>query len=111
MEHLLRECCKRLNTMHKFDGITPKATQIPTEKFTLVPRSGQENLNASVTLHGDNIVHTEVHLKYSKSALGYYRAIANPDIQWKLQQLQDAANQCVVALKALCKVNNLINLK
>lgn len=90
--------------MHKVDGTTPKPV-IPTEKFTLVPRFGQENLNASVMLHGENIVHTDVNLKYSKSALGYYRAAANPDTQWKLQQLQDAANQCVAALKVLCKVS------
>lgn len=102
----MRECCKLLNSIHKFDGTS--SNQILTEKFTLIPLSGQENLNATVFLSGENIIYTDINLKYSKSTLGYYRATATPEIHWKLQQLQDAGNQCVAALKILCKVINLL---
>lgn len=35
---------------------------------------------------------------------GVYRATAQPDVQWKLQQLQDANNYWAQALSAVVKV-------
>uniref|UniRef100_A0A915D3C2 Protein rogdi n=1 Tax=Ditylenchus dipsaci TaxID=166011 RepID=A0A915D3C2_9BILA len=80
LETLLRECCTRLYAANKID-----------------------NLNVTVALHGENVIQTDVNLKYAKSTVGYYRATANPDVQWKLQQIQDASNQCVRALQTLLK--------
>ena len=111
LEHILRECCKRLYAKNKIEEkphISPGSLKgggnAITEKLVLLPRFGQDNLTAMVSLHGENIIQAEVNLKYAKSAVGgFYRATAIPDVQWKLQQVQDASNQCVKALQILLK--------
>ncbi|KAI1725329.1 rogdi leucine zipper containing protein domain-containing protein [Ditylenchus destructor] len=102
LENTLREIVKRLHASNKIDGPS-ESTKSNKEKYSLLPRSGQDNLNVTVTLQDENVIQTDVNLKYAKSAVGYYRATANPDIQWKLTQIQDASNQCVRALEILLK--------
>lgn len=116
MEHILRECCKRLYAKNKIDEkhqiFSNKRGIDVTEKLVLMPRFGQDNLTATVSLHGENIIQAEVNLKYAKSAVGgFYRATAVPDVQWKLQQVQDASNQCVKALQILLKVKTTREIK
>lgn len=102
----MRECCKKLNVANKVEdrSSNPRLSQAQTEKYTLVPRSGQDTLKATVTLLGENIVNTEINLKYAKAPGGTFRSTANPDVQWKLQQLQDASNHCTKALQIVLKV-------
>lgn len=41
-----------------------------------------------VTLLGDNVIKAEVNIKHAKMPGGVFRSNAQPDVQWKLQQLQ-----------------------
>lgn len=87
---LLVDCCRRLNVQQKCADPELSAEPRPkpqTEKFQLQPRGGiQEGsaLSATVCLCGDSVVQAEVSLKYAKSASGFYRATAQPDVHWKM---------------------------
>lgn len=48
-------------------------------------------------------------MKYAKAPGGIFRSTAQPDVQWKLQQLQDAGNYCAQALMTVIKVSPLLN--
>ncbi|KIH64873.1 hypothetical protein ANCDUO_04814 [Ancylostoma duodenale] len=60
---------------------------------------------ATVTLLGDNVIQAEVAVKHAKSAGGMFRAVAQPDVQWKLQQLQDLGNHIARASVSLCEAD------
>ncbi|KAF7639516.1 hypothetical protein Mgra_00000844 [Meloidogyne graminicola] len=104
---LLADCCRKLNAQHKCAdpllAAEPRAKP-STERFQLnskVVPPQESNLSASVILCNDSVIQAEVSLKYAKSASGFYRATAQPDVHWKIQQLQDAANTIVRALGSL----------
>uniref|UniRef100_A0A0M3JAY6 Protein rogdi homolog (inferred by orthology to a C. elegans protein) n=1 Tax=Anisakis simplex TaxID=6269 RepID=A0A0M3JAY6_ANISI len=69
----------------------------------LVQRNGGDALKVAVSLLGDTIIITEVTMKYPKAPGGVFRSVSQPDVQWKLQQLQDTANYCVQALTTTVK--------
>uniref|UniRef100_A0A915Q4K1 AAA+ ATPase domain-containing protein n=1 Tax=Setaria digitata TaxID=48799 RepID=A0A915Q4K1_9BILA len=98
-ENILRTICKRMNLSAKVNSsIELDASNPTTEKLSLVQRTGAEAFKCSVILLGESIIQTEVTIKYPKMPGGVYRATAQPDVQWKLQQLQDADNYFVQAL-------------
>uniref|UniRef100_A0A1I8B5S8 Protein rogdi n=1 Tax=Meloidogyne hapla TaxID=6305 RepID=A0A1I8B5S8_MELHA len=107
LRYLLADCCRRLNAQHKCSDPTLASeprSKPSTERFQLsskVVPPQESNLTALVILCGDSVVQAEVSLKYAKSASGFYRATAQPDVHWKIQQLQDAANTIVRALGSL----------
>ncbi|CAB3402809.1 unnamed protein product [Caenorhabditis bovis] len=102
----LKHCCIVLHLSQKCDerlGIPVQHAN--TEKYTLIARHGSsDNLKAMVTLLDDNVIQAEVTIKYPKAAGGYYRAVAQPDVQWKLQQLQDLGNHIARATVGLCEM-------
>uniref|UniRef100_A0A0R3RHX6 Protein rogdi n=1 Tax=Elaeophora elaphi TaxID=1147741 RepID=A0A0R3RHX6_9BILA len=102
LENILREICKRMNLSAKVDSSVKLEAENPTaEKFSLVQRTGAEVLKCLVTLLGESIIQTEVVIKYPKMPGGIYRGTAQPDVQWKLQQMQDADNYYIQALSML----------
>uniref|UniRef100_A0AC34GVQ3 Protein rogdi n=1 Tax=Panagrolaimus sp. ES5 TaxID=591445 RepID=A0AC34GVQ3_9BILA len=104
LEILLRDICSRLNVSSKVEnyGIQhPHSSQ--TEKFVLTARVNQDALKATVTLLDENIVQSEISLKHAKVPGGIFRSVANPNVQWKIQQLQDTGNQCARALQIIIK--------
>uniref|UniRef100_A0A183BLY2 Mediator of RNA polymerase II transcription subunit 11 n=1 Tax=Globodera pallida TaxID=36090 RepID=A0A183BLY2_GLOPA len=109
LQHLLVDCCRRLNAIHKVHYLpgVPKEDEAESkpsiERFSLQSRLEHESLSAVVTLCGQKVVQAEVSLKYAKSASGFYRATAQPEFHWKMQQLLDAANAIVRALQSLCQ--------
>ncbi|VDK87345.1 unnamed protein product [Litomosoides sigmodontis] len=104
LEDILRQICKKMNLSAKVDSSVKLGAENPaTEKFSLVQRVGAEVLKCSVVLHGESIIQTEVIMKYLKMPGGVYRGAAQPDVQWKLQQLQDADNYYVQALNILVR--------
>ncbi|VDP20282.1 unnamed protein product, partial [Onchocerca flexuosa] len=107
LENILRAICKRMNLSAKVDSsIKLEADNPTTEKFSLVQRTGAEVFKCSVVLLGESVIQTEVSpvtMKYPKMPGGVYRAVAQPDVQWKLQQIQDADNYFVQALSLLVK--------
>ncbi|OZC09477.1 hypothetical protein X798_03434 [Onchocerca flexuosa] len=93
-----------MNLSAKVDSsIKLEADNPTTEKFSLVQRTGAEVFKCSVVLLGESVIQTEVTMKYPKMPGGVYRAVAQPDVQWKLQQIQDADNYFVQALSLLVK--------
>uniref|UniRef100_A0A1I7X2Z5 KH_dom_type_1 domain-containing protein n=1 Tax=Heterorhabditis bacteriophora TaxID=37862 RepID=A0A1I7X2Z5_HETBA len=99
----LRECCIRLHLGHKCDSrLGVPLSQPLSERQFLIGKHGGDNLKATVTLLGDNVIQAEVVIKHAKTAGGVFRAVAQPDIQWKLQQLQDLGNHISRATVALC---------
>ncbi|EGT56712.1 hypothetical protein CAEBREN_20956 [Caenorhabditis brenneri] len=90
----LKQCCVVLNLSAKCDErLKVPVNHGTTEKHQLVSRTGNsDNLKAAVTLLDDNVIQAEVTVKYPKAGGGFYRAVAQPDVQWKLQQLQDLGN-------------------
>jgi hypothetical protein len=98
VENLLRDCSKRLSP-----SASGTARGVANERYTLTPRSGQDNLKTSVVLYGDSIQSTEISLKFAKNPASGYKGTATPEVHWKLQQLQDASNFCVKALQLLLK--------
>uniref|UniRef100_A0A8R1HRE2 Protein rogdi homolog n=1 Tax=Caenorhabditis japonica TaxID=281687 RepID=A0A8R1HRE2_CAEJA len=111
LEHL-KICCTTLNLSAKCD----ERLEIPyahgkTEKYQLTSRTGtSDNLKAAVTMLDDNVIQAEVTVKYPKAVGGYYRAVAQPDVQWKLQQLQDLGNHISRVTISLCDLQEEVNL-
>ncbi|VDN44731.1 unnamed protein product [Gongylonema pulchrum] len=56
----------------------------------------------------EDFIKFKVAIKYPKMPGGVYRATAQPDVQWKLQQLQDANNYWAQALNTVIRITNLI---
>uniref|UniRef100_A0A183GGM4 Coiled-coil domain containing 52 n=1 Tax=Heligmosomoides polygyrus TaxID=6339 RepID=A0A183GGM4_HELPZ len=56
-------------------------------------------------LLGDNVIQAEITVKHAKSTGGVYRGVAQPDVQWKLQQLQDLGNHIARASTQLCEAD------
>uniref|UniRef100_A0A7E4W1E3 Protein rogdi homolog n=1 Tax=Panagrellus redivivus TaxID=6233 RepID=A0A7E4W1E3_PANRE len=104
LECLLRDICNRLKVNNKVENLTgaPQPSQ-EAEKYTLVSRSHQDVLKATVTLLNENIIQAEITLKHLKMAGGVFRSTAIPNVQWKVQQLQDTGNQCARALQLVIK--------
>lgn len=100
----LKTCCTILNISAKCDErLNIEFSHGTTEKYQLMSRTGSsDNLKASVTLLDDNVIQAEVTVKYPKAGGGYYRAVAQPDVQWKLQQLQDLGNHISRVTIMLC---------
>uniref|UniRef100_A0AC35GJY1 Protein rogdi n=1 Tax=Panagrolaimus sp. PS1159 TaxID=55785 RepID=A0AC35GJY1_9BILA len=105
LELLLRDICNRLNVSSKVEnyGGNPPPHSSQTEKFVLISRVNQDALKATVTLLDENIVQSEISLKHAKVPGGIFRSVANPNVQWKIQQLQDTGNQCARALQIIIK--------
>lgn len=98
----LRECIARLHLGHKCDPrLGVSASQPQAERYILAAKHGGDALKANVTLLGDNVIQADVAIRHSKSAGGVFRAVAQPDVQWKLQQLQDLGNHITRASKLL----------
>ncbi|CAI5445014.1 unnamed protein product [Caenorhabditis angaria] len=104
----LKHCCAKLNLGSKCDErLQIPVLQTTTEKYSLTPRQGaQDTLKASVTLLDDNVIQAEVSIKYPKAGGGYFRAVAQPDVQWKLQQLQDLGNYISRVTIAFCDLKD-----
>ena len=49
----------------------------------------------------------KVSFKYAKAPGGVLKTCAQPEVQWKLQQFQDAGNFCCMALNTIAKVSTL----
>ncbi|ETN79757.1 rogdi-like family protein [Necator americanus] len=102
----LRECCIRLHLGHKCDPrLAVPVTHPLAERHFLSSKHGGDALKATVTLLGDNVIQAEVAVKHAKSAGGIFRAVAQPDVQWKLQQLQDLGNHIARASVSLCEAD------
>lgn len=101
----LRDCCVRLHLGHKCDSrLAVPTTQPTSDRHSLVGKHGGDNLKATVALLGDNVIQAEVAIKHQKTPGGVFRAVAQPDVQWKLQQLQDLGNHIARASVSLCDV-------
>ncbi|KRZ32991.1 Protein rogdi -like protein [Trichinella pseudospiralis] len=87
VEILLRECCTKLPNRNQFNE---NCSSFAPEKYVLAD-SG-ENLKCVVTIIGDNVAKAEVAVRYPKMPSHFYRAVVQPDIQWKIQQIQDFGN-------------------
>uniref|UniRef100_A0A915N1A2 Uncharacterized protein n=2 Tax=Meloidogyne javanica TaxID=6303 RepID=A0A915N1A2_MELJA len=122
LRYLLADCCRRLNAQHKCSDPTlasePRAKP-STERFQLsskVVPPQESNLTALVILAGDSVVQAEVSLKYAKSASGFYRATAQPDVHWKIGQrlyaeaIQKGADTSQLLLQIFQSVKNDIKL-
>ncbi|PAV85881.1 hypothetical protein WR25_09132 [Diploscapter pachys] len=103
----LRECCKKLHLGHKCDRrLQVPITQSVSEKYGLIGKHGGDSLKATVTLLGDNVIQAEVAIKHLKAPGGVFRAVAQPDVQWKLQQIQDLGNHIAKATTILCEMEH-----
>ncbi|VDN55178.1 unnamed protein product [Dracunculus medinensis] len=103
LELIIKACCNQLHSSNKLNSSEITSKALP-EKIQLSQKNGQDVLRVSVTLLAENILQTEVVLKYPKMPGGIYKSSAQPDIHWKLQQLLDVGNYCVKALNAIIKV-------
>ncbi|KAK5975306.1 Protein rogdi [Trichostrongylus colubriformis] len=102
----LRECCERLHLGNKCDlRLRVPVSQPQAERHFLAGKQGSDALKAYVTLLGDNVIQAEIVLKHAKSTGGVFRAVAQPDVQWKLQQLQDLGNHIARATSQACEVD------
>lgn len=75
------------------------------EKWS-VSSTQNDNMRCILTLLGDNIIQAEVNTKYTKAPGHVYRAVAQPDVQWKLLQVQDVINY---TRKSLTLVQSIID--
>lgn len=98
IKNILSECCLKLPIASKSSD---SQVHSYVEKYTLSSPIG-DNVKCVVTLLGDNIVHLEATIRYQKAPGHFYRAIAQPDVQWKMHQIQDLSDY---VLKALSIVN------
>ncbi|CAD6188419.1 unnamed protein product [Caenorhabditis auriculariae] len=106
----LKKCCTSLHLSQKCDPRLGVQNANPgTERYNLLPKQGGDNLKAIVSLLGDNVIQAEVTIKNPKVAGGFFRSVAQPDVQWKLQQLQDLGNHIARATISLCEMENNLN--
>jgi len=99
LENLLKDCCTKLPLSAK-GGSSSQQAHCQVEKFMLSSQNG-DNVKCVVTLLGDNIVHLEVAIRYPKAPGHVYRAVAQPDVQWKMQQVQDLSDYVLRALNVV----------
>lgn len=105
----LRSVCVKLHLGPKSDvRMRIPNIQPNTEKHNLIPKNVNDNIKASVTLLDDNVIQAEVSIKHNKVAGGVYRGIAQPEVQWKLQQLQDLGNHIARATSKMCDLKALL---
>ncbi|CAJ0581185.1 unnamed protein product, partial [Mesorhabditis spiculigera] len=76
-----------------------QGTQLPTkqsksETYELTSKNAADGLKAKLTLLAENVIMAEVQFKHPKTTGGHYRGTAQPEVQWKLTQIQDARNLC-----------------
>ncbi|KAJ1363467.1 hypothetical protein KIN20_023340 [Parelaphostrongylus tenuis] len=86
------------------DGVDSENLNAQAGQMLCAPTKSEKTTfmrSANVTLLGDNVIQAEVAIRHSKAAGGIFRAIAQPDVQWKLQQLQDLGNHIARASKLL----------
>ncbi|KJH52473.1 hypothetical protein DICVIV_01319 [Dictyocaulus viviparus] len=101
----LRECSKKLHIGQKCDSrLGVSISQPQAERHYLTGKHGGDTLKAYITLLGDNVIQAEVTIRNSKSS-GPFRTVAQPDVQWKLQQLQDLGNFIARASRTLCEAD------
>jgi hypothetical protein len=81
VERLLNDCCRRLPMATKLsdDLRLPTYLQQP-EKLMLVSRAN-DAVRCTMTLLGENVVQTDIAIRYAKAPGGFFRAVAQPDIQ------------------------------
>ncbi|KRX44326.1 Protein rogdi -like protein, partial [Trichinella britovi] len=96
VEILLRECCTKLPNRNQFNE---NCSLFAPEKYVLAD-SG-ENLKCAVTIIGDNVAKAEVTVRYPKMPSHFYRAVVQPDIQWKIPQIQDFGNYVLGAFEQI----------
>lgn len=111
LQSIVIECARRFpNTWNPTHGVE---SLVKSEKFLLTnssPSSGQpttDQIQAVVTLVGDNISHADIHLKLHKHSIPSHRTLVQNDCQWKLQQIQDAGNHLSLALQTLSSLPTL----
>jgi len=104
LELLLRDTCERLKVGNKVENNDSNQTRVhQQEKYVLLPSNNQESLKATVTLLDENIIQSEISLKHPKIPGGVFRSVANPNVQWKIQQLQDTGNLVAHGLQVVLK--------
>lgn len=104
LQKVLQECCRRLHLSNKLDPSVDIGVQAASsEQLHLKQRNGMDAFKVTVVLVGENIIQSEVNFKYPKAPGGFLKTSAQPEVQWKLQQLQDAGNFCCMALNAVTK--------
>ncbi|KFD57594.1 hypothetical protein M514_01697 [Trichuris suis] len=97
LELILQGCCAKLPTRNRFNE---SASALLPEKFNMTDSTG-ESLKCSFTLVGDNVAKAEITVRHPKLPSHFYRAVVQPDIQWKLQQVQDLGNYVLLAMEML----------
>ncbi|GMR42806.1 hypothetical protein PMAYCL1PPCAC_13001, partial [Pristionchus mayeri] len=65
-----------------------------------------DKMKAVVSLLADNVIQFEITFKHSKSPGGFYRGVAQPQVQWKLAQLQEFGNYIGRASFLLAECND-----
>ncbi|XP_035207461.1 protein rogdi-like [Stegodyphus dumicola] len=100
LHDIVIECARRFPiSSHAAESL------VKSEKFLLSNNSSSsigaaaDQIQAIVTLVGDNISHADIHLKIHKHPIPSHRTIVQNDCQWKLQQIQDAGNHLSLALQ------------
>jgi len=94
LHSLLQACTLKLPLPTK--GTSGPQSSCQVEKFMLSSANG-DHVKCGLTLLGDNIVHAEVAIRYPKAPGHIFRSVAQPDVQWKLQQVQDLSNYILQA--------------
>uniref|UniRef100_A0A0N5A9U0 DHC_N1 domain-containing protein n=1 Tax=Syphacia muris TaxID=451379 RepID=A0A0N5A9U0_9BILA len=104
LQKILVDCCRHLHVSNKlYPFLDPGSKPASSEQLQLKQRNGMDNLKATIVLVGENIIQSEVSLKYPKAPGGVLKTCAQPEVQWKLQQLQDARNFCCMAMNTINK--------
>lgn len=104
LQKVLIDCCRRLHVSNKlYPSLEIGVRPASSEQLHLKQRNGMDSLRATVVLVGENIIQSEVSFKYPKAPGGVLKTCAQPEVQWKLQQLQDAGNFCCMALNTIAQ--------
>ncbi|GFQ66481.1 protein rogdi [Trichonephila clavata] len=101
LHDIILECARRFPASEELYGVE---SLVKSEKFLLATTSSTggsvtDNIQALVTLVGDDICYADIVLKLHKHSVPSHRTIVQNDCQWKLQQIQDAARHLSNALQ------------
>ncbi|KAI0214663.1 Protein rogdi [Lamellibrachia satsuma] len=98
VETLLADACRKF-AVYPCTGNADNLVR--PEKFVFSGFNGPQQIKCMVTLLADNICEADVSLKHPKQHTSPICTKIYPDIPWKVQQIQDAGNYLLQALRLL----------
>lgn len=103
VQHTLQECSRRFPIRC---GLDENKSLVVPHRILLSSPNGGSTIKCVVTLLGDSICDADINFKHKQAKDHHnFKTTINPEVSWKLQQIQDAGNYLVKAMFSLNQID------